>query len=231
MSYKPAGKRSQVFFLFCFLFVCFVLGRCVPSACWSPCASDQTPTTAMGSDNVRSLTCCAPGNSEKSVVFLFKIFFFLAAPWHIWSPYMTDLSHSYNLYCSCSSAGSFNPLCQAGDWTYVPVLQRCRQSCCATVGIPRSQYFWSALCLIVKLSPVSGGREPQASQLRLSGGRPSATQTWGWWEMRVACSSQKEKAGSWEERSSVSLLHLPGLELHYAGLAGEEEEWGLLWIP
>ena len=32
--------------------------------------------------------------------------------------------------------GILNPQCQARDWTCVLVLQRCRRSCCATVGMP-----------------------------------------------------------------------------------------------
>ena len=35
-----------------------------------------------------------------------------------------------------------NPLCQAGDWTCVPALQRCHRSHCTTPGTPWSTFKW-----------------------------------------------------------------------------------------
>ena len=51
----------------------------------------------------------------------------------------SDLNHSFNLYCCCGLI--INPLCQAGAQTCVPVLQRCCQSHCATVGTPHPTNF------------------------------------------------------------------------------------------
>ena len=36
--------------------------------------------------------------------------------------------------CSCINTGSFNPLCQASNWTCVPALRRCLQSHRTTAG-------------------------------------------------------------------------------------------------
>ena len=69
-------------------------------------------------------------------VLSFFFFLFLAALGHReflgqgW-----NLSHSCDLYHSCSNAGSFYPLCQALDQTCVLALQRCCQSHCTTAGM------------------------------------------------------------------------------------------------
>ena len=36
----------------------------------------------------------------------------------------------------------FNPLCQAGNWTYIPALQRCFRSCYAMVGTLQISFFF-----------------------------------------------------------------------------------------
>ena len=59
----------------------------------------------------------------------FFLSFFLAAlpPRHVEVPGQgSDLSRSCKLRCSCSSAGSFKPLCRVGDLT--PVTWRCRDT-------------------------------------------------------------------------------------------------------
>ena len=48
----------------------------------------------------------------------------------------SNTSYSCDLHRSCSNARSFNPLCWAGDWTCILVLQRCRWSHCVTAGTP-----------------------------------------------------------------------------------------------
>lgn len=45
---------------------------------------------------------------------------------------------------------SFNPLCRAGHWTYLLVLQRCHWSCCATGGTPSCLSFWNISFFIYK---------------------------------------------------------------------------------
>ena len=47
-----------------------------------------------------------------------------------------DLSHSCDLYCSCSNNGSFKLLCQARDQTCILARQRWCQSHCTTAGTP-----------------------------------------------------------------------------------------------
>ena len=72
-------------------------------------------------------------------LFFFFFFFFsvLVTPRHIeFLRQVLDLSPSCNLHCSGSSAGSFKPLCQAGDWTCVQELQRHHWSRCTTAGTP-----------------------------------------------------------------------------------------------
>ena len=55
-------------------------------------------------------------------------------------------SHSYNLHCSCGSAGSFNPLHQAGDQTHTSTGNRTAAvmflTHCTTVGTPRLSVFF-----------------------------------------------------------------------------------------
>ena len=48
----------------------------------------------------------------------------------------SDPSHTGNVCHSCSNAGSFNLLCEVGDWTCVLMLQRWCQSLCTTGGTP-----------------------------------------------------------------------------------------------
>ena len=52
----------------------------------------------------------------------------------------SDPSHSWDLWRSCGSARSFNPLCWAWDRTCVLVLQRHCQSCCTIAGTPVSKF-------------------------------------------------------------------------------------------
>ena len=66
----------------------------------------------------------------------FSFFFssFWAAQWHMDSLSQgSDVSLSCDRCHNCSNAGSFNPLCQAGDQTRVQALQRPCQSHCTTV--------------------------------------------------------------------------------------------------
>ena len=65
-------------------------------------------------------------------VCLFSCFFFFNFCFVLWATW----SHSFDLHHSCSNARFLNPLCWTRDGTYVPVLQRCQQSPCATAGIP-----------------------------------------------------------------------------------------------
>ena len=48
----------------------------------------------------------------------------------------SDPSHSRDLHHSCGNARSVNPLCRVRNWTGILVLQRYRQSRCATVEAP-----------------------------------------------------------------------------------------------
>ena len=70
------------------------------------------------------------------VVFFF-FFSCLATLWHVefWGR-GPHLSHSCDLCHSCSNAGSFNPLCWAGEPTCALVLQKCCGSFCPTAGPP-----------------------------------------------------------------------------------------------
>ena len=81
---------------------------------------------------------CSPPPAPTPTPFPFSFFFFFWPPQAHGVPpgRGSDPSCSFNLYRSCSIARSFNPLCQAGNQTCVLVLQRCHQSCCATVGNP-----------------------------------------------------------------------------------------------
>ena len=63
------------------------------------------------------------------------LFLFLPTQWH-----MEFLGQGSDPHCSCSNAGSFNPLCWTRDRTCIQVLQRHCRSCCATAGTP-SQHF------------------------------------------------------------------------------------------
>ena len=54
----------------------------------------------------------------------------------------SDPSCSCDLSRSCSNPGSFNSLCQAGNWTLVPAHPRCRRSHCATAGPPGLWKYW-----------------------------------------------------------------------------------------
>ena len=65
------------------------------------------------------------------------VFFFFGHPQHVEFPVQrSDPSCSCDLRYSCSNAGSFNPLCLAGDQTCALVLQRCCRSHSAAVGTP-----------------------------------------------------------------------------------------------
>ena len=60
-------------------------------------------------------------------------------------------SCSCNLRCSCGNARCFNPLCSAGDQTYILELQRCPQSHCSTTGTPdlcQQNHFYSLLLVV-----------------------------------------------------------------------------------
>ena len=59
------------------------------------------------------------------------VFLFLAALWHMgFAGQGSDLSHSCNLNSQLWQCGILNTLCRARDWTCIPALQRCSQSCC-----------------------------------------------------------------------------------------------------
>lgn len=74
-------------------------------------------------------------SSAKEVFFLsfFSEFIYFWSPWYMeflgkgWDP-----SHSYHL--AAAASGILNPLCPAGDQTFIPVIPRRWGSHCATVG-------------------------------------------------------------------------------------------------
>ena len=71
------------------------------------------------------------------------LIYFLAAPWHMGFPgpgirSEPQLWPMLRLQCQI-----LNPLCWAGDWTCVLVLQRCSGSWCAIV--PQWELFWWGL--------------------------------------------------------------------------------------
>ena len=72
---------------------------------------------------------------------LLLLLLLLGCLWHMKFPGQgSDLSHSFNLCHSCSKCWILNPPCWAGDWTCIPVLQRCCWSLCITVGTPEYQF-------------------------------------------------------------------------------------------
>ena len=74
---------------------------------------------------------------NRTLLFYLLFFFFLAYPRHVeFLGQGSDLSHSCNLWHSCSNVRSFNSLHQAGDRICVLVQQRHSRSCWATAGIP-----------------------------------------------------------------------------------------------
>ena len=78
--------------------------------------------------------------------FLIFFFSFLATlPQMEFQSQGSDRSHCCNLCSSCSSAGSFNPLCQAKDRTCLSALQRCCWSHCATAGTPKFPFSYDTI--------------------------------------------------------------------------------------
>ena len=81
--------------------------------------------------------------------------FFLFKPASIWKfqGHGLHLSHSCNLCYSCGNTTSFNPLCQARDWTgtSIPIQAAAVRfvTQCTTVGTPERTPFkiWLNLCL------------------------------------------------------------------------------------
>ena len=76
-------------------------------------------------------------------VFAFFFFFFslLAIPKYMEFPGQgSDPRHSCDIWGSCAYARSSNPLCPAGDWTCVLVLQRHCWFPCFTVRTPWAPY-------------------------------------------------------------------------------------------
>ena len=69
-------------------------------------------------------------------------FSFLSAPWHMEALGQgSNLSSSCDLRCGSINAG-FLLLCWVRDQICVLALQRCCQSCCATVGTPTWNFFF-----------------------------------------------------------------------------------------
>ena len=107
----------------------------------------------------------------------------------------SDLS----LILACGSAGSFNPLCQAGDWTCLLVLQRCCWSRCTTARSPYYSYNRKkkigAPPMTCKSSWARGWTYATAVQhwrtpwekIFLNGGRGGI----GWWNYLDLCFEQK----------------------------------------
>ena len=88
-----------------------------------------------------SLTHCTTVGTPNSKIFFFFFFFFLflVALQHMeFLGQGSDPSPSCDLHRSYGSTRSFNPLCWAGNQTFILVLQRCGQSCCVTAGTPNS---------------------------------------------------------------------------------------------
>ena len=84
-----------------------------------------------------------------SFLFLSFFFFFLNGFTHgIWKflGQRLNLNHSCNLYHSCGNTLSFNPLCQARDWTHVSTVTQAAAvrfwTCCTTVGTPCAFLFF-----------------------------------------------------------------------------------------
>ena len=74
----------------------------------------------------------------------------MASLWHMEFPGQgSDLRCRGDLSCICGNARSFNPLCQAGDWTWVLVLLRHCRFCCATAGTPVTEV-WNGVCLLLQ---------------------------------------------------------------------------------
>ena len=67
----------------------------------------------------------------------FFYFFFSWPPCSIWSSRARDGIQAAVLTYAIATAGSFNPLCQTGDQTCIPMLQRRCWSPCTTVGTPK----------------------------------------------------------------------------------------------
>ena len=68
---------------------------------------------------------------------LFFFFFFFGCPWHTeFLGQGSDPSHSCDLSCSCSSAGSLTHCARTGDRNCVPAFPRCHWSHCTPAGNP-----------------------------------------------------------------------------------------------
>lgn len=89
------------------------------------------------------------------------------------------------------------------------------------------------LCLASNFCPMRGAKWRKAApylSASLVWGRPSATQSWGWWEILVACPSQKYCCSLGAGREGALLSWLYQIELCYAELE-MRKKWILLWIP
>ena len=100
-----------------------------------------------------------PSKTEIFFFFFFFLFFFFATPMDMeFLDQWLNLSFIGYLNCSCSHAGTFNPLCWPCDQTCILVLQRHHWSCCATAGTRRNLLTLNATsCKILKKTslPVS----------------------------------------------------------------------------
>ena len=77
----------------------------------------------------------------KQVIIREKKIFFLAALWHMeFLGQGSDLTHSYDLSCSCGNAGSLIHCARPRDWTCILALQRCCWSHYTTAGTPEKMH-------------------------------------------------------------------------------------------
>ena len=100
--------------------------------CW---ARDQTcASAATWADAVGLLTYCATAGT------IINLFFF-GCPTAYGVP-RTEIRSELQSQHKLWKHWILNPLCQARDWTCVPVLPKCWPSCCITAGTPNKP-FWS----------------------------------------------------------------------------------------
>ena len=78
------------------------------------------------------------------IYFLFVFFFGCPMAYGVPRPVIRSESR-FDLCCTCSNAGSFNPLCREGDRTCVLPLQRCR-SHCTTAGTQSVSFNHRHMC-------------------------------------------------------------------------------------
>ena len=138
------GKSQNVFHFISFARVCFSDSQVLHFINQHPVSSraQSVPPPSRAIWNFHNLGPFQVSLHFRMFYFYFLFFPFLPAPWHMEFPGQGSFSSSLQLWPlrSCSNT-RFNPLCQAGDQTCVPALQRCHQSHCATMGTPHLMMF------------------------------------------------------------------------------------------